>query len=63
MIVQYLQNKNNGMLYRAIDNKHVKMWSKRKKDWIDCTTNIKDILATIDSYKLIDVKDIEKCKQ
>lgn len=43
MVVQYMRNKNNMMLYKAVNNCLLLMWSPRLKQWIKPFTQYSDL--------------------
>lgn len=49
MIVQHLVNKDNGKLYKAVNNSVLLMWFESTKEWKRCATQYKD-LFNVDKY-------------
>lgn len=45
MIVAYLKNRNNGMLYKAVDNRLLLMWSPVANKFIRCCTKYEDLFV------------------
>lgn len=49
MIVQHLVNKDNGKLYKAVNNSVLLMWFESTKEWKRCCTKYED-LFNVDKY-------------
>ena len=64
MVVQYLVNRNNDQLYKAVNNKILLMWYRSRKDWGKCTTTYQDLYIGnyIDNFDLIDERSVNRYK-
>ena len=64
MVIQYLVNKNNGKLYKAVNNSVLLMWYESRKDWGRCFTSYQDLFKGeyLDDFKNIDESDVERYK-
>ena len=64
MVIQYLVNKNNGKLYKAVNNSVLLMWYESRKDWGRCFTSYQDLFEGeyLENFKDIDECDVERYK-
>lgn len=64
MVIQYLVNKNNGKLYKAVNNSVLLMWYESRKDWAECCTKYQDLFNGnyIENFDPIDEHEVFKYK-
>lgn len=64
MIIQYMVNKNNGKLYKAVNNSVLLMWYESLKDWKQCCIKYQDLFKDdyIDNFEIIEEHEAEKRK-
>lgn len=64
MTIQYLVNRNNEKLYKAVDNKKLFMWYESLKDWGECCTLYSDLFNGdyLDNFEFVDEDKLWKYK-
>lgn len=60
MIIAYLRNKNNGMIYKAVNNSLLLMWSPNAKKYIRCCTKYHELFINdyIDNFELLNEAEV-----
>lgn len=61
MIIQYMINKNNGKLYKAVNNSVLLMWYESLMEWRKCCTQYSDLFIDdyIFNFRMIEENKVE----
>lgn len=64
MVVQYLFNRRNKMLYKAVNNKVILMWFRSRGDWGVCATTYQDLFCGdyIENFDAISERQADELK-